>query len=266
MKKTLLVAILMAMVSNVTAQQEWKLPPRSNEKEIGVITNSYKGGTVWFNRRGNVIYKPGWNRVDKRVYYSDEELYEKLYKYAKDRYGKNYSELLLRNFKSEYDGRRTHKDVGDEEYTYTYLVSATIVIPDKEKIAKENFSNTVGMVNTNLPKLLEKAMKNVRTGSRVAIDQVKVLSGLNEDDYKDYVVEFLLDKGYKVVAKEFLQRLYEEQKQQQTGVYNEETLVQENNFSAVGYYVNIKMTDKSMKMQVVNVSTGEYEGNASVNF
>ena len=109
-------------------------------------------------------------------------------------------------------------------------------------------------------------MKNVPQDSRVSIDQIEVISGINENNYKDYLIELLLDKGYKVVAKEFMQRLYEEQKQQQTGVYNEETTVQENNFSAVGYYVNIRMTEKGLRMQIVNVSTGEYEGNASINY
>ena len=35
---------------------------------------------------------------------------------------------------------------------------------------------------------------------------------------------------------------------------------------AVGYYINVKVTETSLRVQVVNVSTGEYEGNATVNF
>ena len=76
----------------------------------------------------------------------------------------------------------------------------------------------------------------------------------------------LLDKGYKVVAKEYLERLYEEQQNQQSGIYNDKTTVQENNFSAVGYYINVKVTETSLRVQVINVSTGEYEGNSTVNF
>jgi hypothetical protein len=34
----------------------------------------------------------------------------------------------------------------------------------------------------------------------------------------------------------------------------------------VGYYINLKVTETSLRVQVVNVSTGEYEGNATVNF
>ena len=69
-----------------------------------------------------------------------------------------------------------------------------------------------------------------------------------------------------MVAKEYLQKLYNEQQDQLSGIYNENTTVQENNFSAVGYYINVKATDSSVRVQVVNVSTGEYEGNATVNF
>ena len=76
----------------------------------------------------------------------------------------------------------------------------------------------------------------------------------------------LLDKGYKVVAKEFLAKLYEEQKAWESGIYNEDTTGKENNFSAVGYYINVKVTETSLRVQVVNVSTGEYEGTATVNF
>ncbi len=102
----------------------------------------------------------------------------------------------------------------------------------------------------------------------MAIDAVTVASGINIDKatVKDMVVDILLDNEYKVVAKEYLEKLYEEQQQQQSGIYNEKTTVQDNNFSAVGYYVNVKVTETSVRVQVVNVSTGEYEGNATINF
>ncbi len=87
---------------------------------------------------------------------------------------------------------------------------------------------------------------------------------MDREEYQDQVVEILLDKGYKVVAKEYLEKLYEEQKNQQSGIYNEKTTVQENNFSAVGYYLNVKLTETSLRVQVINVSTGEYAGNATV--
>ena len=87
---------------------------------------------------------------------------------------------------------------------------------------------------------------------------------MNKEDYKDEVVEVLLDKGFKVVAKEYLERLFEEQKSQQSGVYNEKTTVKEDNFSAVGYYLNVKLTETALRVQVINVSTGEYDGNVTI--
>ncbi|MBR5630128.1 MAG: hypothetical protein IKW82_00635 [Bacteroidales bacterium] len=120
----------------------------------------------------------------------------------------------------------------------------------------------------NLSKAMDKAFRNVREGSRVAIDMVTVSGGvsINREDLKDQIIDALLDKGYKVVAKDYLEKMYEEQEAQQSGIYNENTTVKENNFSAVGYYINVKVTETSLRVQVVNVSTGEYEGNATVNF
>lgn len=117
-----------------------------------------------------------------------------------------------------------------------------------------------------------KALQNIREGSRLAIDQVRVTTtdnnakGINKEDFQDLLIGLLLNKGYKVVAKEYMERLYEEQQSQQSGIYNDNTTIQENNFSAIGYYLKVKLAENSIKMQVINVSTGEYEGNATVNF
>lgn len=118
----------------------------------------------------------------------------------------------------------------------------------------------------DISQAINKAFRNVREGSRIAIDQVTVLNSMNREEMKDQIIDVLLNKGYKVVAKEYLDKLYEEQLNQQSGIYNDRTTVQENNFSAVGYYVNVKVTETSLRVQVINVSTGEYEGNATVNF
>ena len=112
----------------------------------------------------------------------------------------------------------------------------------------------------NLSQAITKALRNVREGSRMAIDQVSVTYGMDKETLKDQLLDVL------VVAKDYLEKLYEEQEAQQSGIYNDKTTVQENNFSAVGYYINVKVTETSLRVQVVNVSTGEYEGNATVNF
>ena len=123
-------------------------------------------------------------------------------------------------------------------------------------------------IKSCLSQATRRSFGNVREGSRVAIDWISVsgLYVLDKDIVKDQLIDILLDKGYKVVAKEYLEKLYQEQQDQQSGIYNERTTVQENNFSAVGYYINVKVTEYSLRMQVVNVSTGEYEGNATINY
>jgi len=47
--------------------------------------------------------------------------------------------------------------------------------------------------------------------------------------------------------------------------YNEETTVEGNNFTAVGYFISARITEEYIQVQVVNVSTGEFEGNVTVN-
>ena len=119
----------------------------------------------------------------------------------------------------------------------------------------------------NLSQALTKALRNVREGSRMAIDQITVTSSMDRENLKDQLIDVLLEKGYRVVAKEHLQKLYKEQEDQlKSGFYNPDTTVEGSNFLAVGYFINVKVTETSIRVQVVNVSTGEYEGNATVNF
>lgn len=125
-----------------------------------------------------------------------------------------------------------------------------------------------------LPGVLNKALQNIAEGSIIAIDQVRVsmstyaldyfgnrCGSFTKDVFEEIVVEYLLDNGFRVVAKNYLEKLYTEQQAQQSGIYNERTTVQENNFSAVGFYLNVKIAD-DVVVRVINVSTGEYVGNA----
>lgn len=179
------------------------------------------------------------------------------YTYALAKYPKR-SVVLLRNFMyTTYEQWDSEKWESVSAYQ---LASFDIV----GKLSGED------IVKTHLSKAFDKALMNVREGSRFSIDNVTVsgdiTSEINKESVKDNVIDVLLDKGYKVVAKEYLERLYQEQQKQQSGIYNENTVVQENNLSAVGYFINIKITDESLRVQVVNVSTGEYEGNATITF
>lgn len=246
--KFFMVALLAGVCSFGYAQNtyEWKKPPKSTEIEIGVISLNVSGGRYSAFNDGRIC-------ENSLKDYSDDELFTKLHEKAIQDYSISNPKFALRNFKSKKE--RVDDSWERPCYRYTYRISATVVIPDPEVEANEKLSQS-----------LDKALRNVREGSRLAIDQVSVKTGMNREDYKDQLIDILLDKGYKVVAKEYLEKLYEEQQAQQSGIYNDKTTVQENNFSAVGYYINVKVTETSLRVQVVNVSTGEYEGNATVNF
>lgn len=212
-------------------QPDYMKAPKSNEKIIGTVTITTS------NKCGE---------------WSNQEVYMQLLEKAKTDYP-NYV-VDIRDLQNE--SKYSHYSQSSQCNRY-YSIGVGKVV---------DLHDPAAQTNGNLSQALNKALRNVREGSRMAIDQVTVISGMDRETLKDQLLDVLLDKGYKVVAKEYLEKLYEEQQNQQSGIYNERTTVQENNFSAVGYYINVKVTETSLRVQVVNVSTGEYEGNATVNF
>lgn len=117
-----------------------------------------------------------------------------------------------------------------------------------------------------LYKAITKATQNIDEGNRFALDNISIKdSYIDKEKTKGEIVNFLLTNGYKVVAKEYLAKLYKEQKDQNSGIYNEETIVESNKFTAVGYYLSVRITEEYVQVQVVNVSTGEFEGNVTEN-
>lgn len=213
-------------------QPDYKKAPKTTEKVIGSVTVKLGG------------------RSSK---WTDTDVYAKLLEQAKIDFP--YYVIDIREMQYEQVDKGYSSD-------YTWHASWKGTATGKVVDLHDPAAQTIG----NLSQALNKALRNVREGSRFAIDQVTVISGMDRETLKDQLLDVLLDKGYRVVAKDYLEKLYEEQKDQQSGIYNDKTTVQENNFSAVGYYINVKVTETSLRVQVVNVSTGEYEGNATVNF
>lgn len=117
-----------------------------------------------------------------------------------------------------------------------------------------------------LMEAIDKGTREIDEGHRFALDKLTITDGqTDKEKTKSQIVDLLLGKGYKVVAKEYLEKLYKEQQGQQSGIYNPDTTVEGNNFSAVGYYISVRITEEYVQVQVVNVSTGEYEGNVTEN-
>ena len=122
------------------------------------------------------------------------------------------------------------------------------------------------IVAQNLFNAISQATREIEEGNRFALDKLTITDGqTDKEKTKGQIVDYLLGKGYKVVAKEHLEKLYREQQGQQSGIYNPNTTVESNNFTAVGYYISARITEEYVQVQVVNVSTGEYEGNVTVN-
>ena len=241
MKQIILFLCLCTSIGAAFAQddavlKEFSQSPKAGEKVIGVCSTKHYGGL--YSRSQNLWYS--------QKTYTPVEIFRELSKKAQEEYGEEFPNFTLRNFKNT--------ELWEGEHKY-FMGSATVVIPDPKAQADAHLSSCV-----------DKAFRNVRLGSRLAIDQIVLNNGADRNEYQDRVIDMLLDKGYKVVAKEYLEKLCNEQQNQQSGIYNDNTTVQENNFSAIGYYVNVKISETSLRVQVINVSTGEYEGNAIIQF
>ena len=243
--------VVMLSATTMKAQNyEWQKPMQKGEKELELILDTLDAG---------YYTQYGWrSNEDSRKDYSVEQLYKYLFDKVKRNYGDSHPNFMIRQFKWRSTLERTSQaDYGGNTWYKTnikrYYTSAIVTIPDAPKPVEQPLS-----------KAIDKALLEVREGTRIALDQIRVPAGTDKEEYKDQVVELLLDKGFKVVAKEYLEKLYEEQQNQQSGIYNDRTTVQENNFSAVGYYLNVKLTETSLRVQVINVSTGEYEGNVTI--
>lgn len=246
MIKLLLAAMIMVLsMPTMNAQTyEWQKPPKEGEKEVELIIDTvFAGGTITDDGQTE----------DHRRTYSVEQQYKHMYDKVKLRLGDTYPQFSLRQFKSRTEEKRDWNYSSVVCYRKYYFTSAILVVPDTPKPTEQPLS-----------KAIDKALMEVREGSRIAIDQIRVPTGTDRAEYADEVVELLIDKGFKVVAKEYMEKLYEEQQSQQSGIYNERTTVQENNFSAVGYYMNVKLTETTLRVQVINVSTGEYDGNVTI--
>ena len=112
---------------------------------------------------------------------------------------------------------------------------------------------------------MQKATSTIEEESRFAIEKVVITDQQSDKgNVKSQITNLLLNKGHKVVAKEYLENLYKEQQGQQSGIYNDKTTIESNNFTATGYYLRARITEEYVLIEVVNVSTGEFEGNISV--
>ena len=221
-----LLSLLLAVVCAAGYAQSYFQQPAPDEKVLEIIIDETSG----------------WNYG--QVWYS------KMLKTAQEKYPD-----LIVDIKGMTCSRATETSSGVQ---YFGPVTAKIVVKiNPQEIWKERLSQN-----------MEKAFRNLQEGSRMAIDRITVAEGIkiDKDDIKDQVIDVLLERGYRVVAKEYLERLYKEQLQQQNAIYNDQTKVHEGNFSAVGFFVNVKISQHTLRVQVINVSTGEYEGNVTINF
>lgn len=141
----------------------------------------------------------------------------------------------------------------------------------EDGMAENRYNYTIielpNAIDKALSSAFHKALRNVEEESRFAIDRIVVTNDdIDKKQIKGEVIDLLTRKGHKVVAKEYLEKLYAEIQSQNSGAYNKKTVVKGNNFSGTGYYISISITDEYIQVQIINVSTGEYDGNVTESF
>jgi PBP1b-binding outer membrane lipoprotein LpoB len=180
----------------------------------------------------------------KKGYNSPQAAYKAALREAKQVYTNK--EVGIRNLTK---GNVSVNGDGSVSYYYTYTV---VELP--------------GVVAQKMYEAIGKATRQIDEGTRFAIDKVSIAEGIaDKEKTNGQIVDYLISKGYKVLAKEKLQKLYKEQQDQRSGIYNEETVSEMGNFSAVGYFISVRITGEYVQVQVINVSTGEYVGNVTEN-
>lgn len=184
------------------------------------------------------------NAVTFSGYNSIQNAYNGALREARNRYPG--MAIDIRNLKK---GEIKFTDDGMAENRYNYTI---IELPN--------------VVDRALSSAINKALADIDEDSRFAIDRISITNdAIDKKQIRGEIIDILARKGHKVVAKEYLEKLYTEIKNQNSGVYNKNTIVKSNNFSGTGYYINVSITDDYVQVQVINVSTGEYDGNAIVN-
>lgn len=174
----------------------------------------------------------------KKGYDSPQAAYKAALREAKQVYTNK--EVSIRNLTK---GKVSVNGDGSVSYYYTYTV---VELP--------------GVVVQKMYEAIGKATRQIDEGTRFAIDVFSVTDGkTDKEKAKGQAIDYLL-------AKEKLQKLYKEQQDQRSGIYNDETVSETGNFSAVGYFISVRITEEYVQVQVINVSTGEYVGNVTENF
>ena len=146
-------------------------------------------------------------------------------------------------------GEATFDSNGSVVYYYNYTV---VELPDA--------------IMQKIYEAIGKATREIDEGNRFALDRLNILDDQTDRQLaKSNIIDYLIGRGYKVVAKEYLLKLKEEIDGYGSGLYNPSTTVKPNNFSAVGYFISVRVDYSYVQVEVVNVSTGEFEGNVTVN-
>jgi len=259
---TLIGIVCFSLAFAQNEKKEYQKDPKANERVIGSITD-----VITLDEETNNIYDMNRDRAYTTIFEKAKKEYPNK---IVDIRNLDYSEEVSWRDRMAYRyvdkaGSICSPKVKNAEYKYVKIGywrihKHTIVAKVVEFISPET------QLNETLVKAANKALGKVSAGSRFAIDQISVSGKLDKETVNDQIIDILLDKSYKVVAKEYLEKLKEELEEQQSGGFNERTMARTENFSGIGYFLNVRVNDKSIRIQVVNVSTGEYEGNATVEF
>lgn len=188
-KNIILTVLLIKLCSFGYSQtvQEWvelKKEPQANEIVLGEITYTqylYCEFDRYDYIKGKLTYI-GRDRDDFDVE-TDAQLLEHLKKDADKKFKQMNTSYYFRNFKKESKiEKRTLNEYIRNAIYHCNEVSVTVVFKNPEFEKMETLKSSI-----------KKALENIKDGSRLAIDQIRIVGG-DKDDFKDQIIKILLDE------------------------------------------------------------------------
>lgn len=107
----------------------------------------------------------------------------------------------------------------------------------KDNYTEYVYDHEIKILEPNIRYYLNEAIRNAKDGSRIALNQV-IAFGVADENLESQLMDILIEEGFRVVS----------------SVSNAE------------YYINLRMTDDSLQIRLVNAYSGEYEGVSSVKY
>jgi hypothetical protein len=171
--------------------------------------------------------------------------------------------IALKKYENEY----TDIDIRSLVAERVVNPKTAIVIGKKKVVSAREASQAIDeSIFKTLETVMNKALNGVPDKSRVAVVDVISHNRSIKNTIEDFVEEILLEKGFRPVDRKDLDKAREEQALQYNGEFDEKTWSEIGKFAGAAYVLTVRSDENSIRVRVLNTTTGEVAGNATQRF